>query len=178
MQFYCSEQLWLGHGHNSPETQKSNINWCFRLVKDRSMGFQLQLKVEPAANLRLFLLFPGCKIAPESNPRIKLSRRLPFFTKLPLRLPPSTLQKLSLLLFSFSPFAKLLLLAFSTMEAMLFNPFSVFMAVAKRSLKVFCQNWLVANLRLDSISDQAEKLQSSRARKLHCWHKFGLMQPA
>ena len=112
------------------------------------MGFEL-LKVGPATSLRLFLLFP-CKIATDSNPRIKLSRRLPLLTKLPLRL-PSPLQKLSLFLFSFSSFAKLLLLALSTMAAMLLNPFRVFMVVVKRNLEVFCQSrisdWqLAANL--------------------------------
>lgn len=114
-----------------PKRPRSQTETDVALVKNRLMGFEL-LKVGPATSLRLFLLFP-CKIATDSNPRIKLSRRLPLLTKLPLRL-PSPLQKLSLFLFSFSSFAKLLLLALSTMAAMLLNPFRVFMVVVELSL--------------------------------------------
>ena len=122
-----------------PKRPRSQTETDVALVKNRLMGFEL-LKVGPATSLRLFLLFP-CKIATDSNPRIKLSRRLPLLTKLPLRL-PSPLQKLSLFLFSFSSFAKLLLLALSTMAAMLLNPFRVFMVVVERSLglEVFWQS--------------------------------------
>ena len=124
-----------------PKRPRSQTETDVALVKNRLMGFEL-LKVGPATSLRLFLLFP-CKIATDSNPRIKLSRRLPLLTKLPLRL-PSPLQKLSLFLFSFSSFAKLLLLALSTMAAMLLNPFRVFMVVVERSLglEVFWQSWI------------------------------------
>ena len=121
------DQLWFGRLCFDPKRPKSQTSRSLASLKTVQWAlscFWFELKNRPAANLRLFLRFP-CKISSDSNPRIRLSRLLPFLPKLPLLL--SALQKLSLFLFSFSSFAMLLLRAFSTMEAMLLIPFNVFM---------------------------------------------------
>ena len=162
-----------------PREPKVKQKLMFGLVRNRLMGFELPLICHqewPAANMKLFLLFP-CKISSDSNPRIRLSRRLPLFTKLSLLLLLSPLQKLSLFKFSFSSFAKLLLLAVSTMEAMLLIPFRAFMVVVVEFQSVLLKPdlWLGRPANLMARAETRYLLESAKVEKLSQSPKTALL---